>query len=79
MCRGQCYDGASEMTGKKNGVSTSITKEESRAVFTHCYRHSLNLAINEEMKSTMDVVTEICKLIKKSPKRDAMFLELMES
>ena len=82
MWRGQCYDGASVMTGKKNGVSTSITKEESRA---HCYGHSLNLAINDTikncklMKSTMDAVTEICKLIKKSPKRDAMFLKLKES
>ena len=85
MCRGQCYDGASVMTGIRNGVSTNITKEESRAVFTHCYGHSLNLAINDIvkncrlMKSTMDVVTEISKLIKKSPKRDAMFQKLKQS
>ena len=29
MCRGQCYDGASVMTGVKSGVSTLIMKEES--------------------------------------------------
>ena len=78
MCRGQCYDGASVMTGVKGGVSTLITKEEKRAVFTHC-GHSLNLAMNDTvkrsklMKSALDVVTEISKLIKKSHKRDAMF------
>ena len=36
-CRGQCYDGASNMTGKKNGVATQILKPEERALFTHCY------------------------------------------
>ena len=56
MCRGQCYDGASVMTGLKNGVSTTITKDENRAVFTHCYGHSLNLAMNDTIKK--------CKLLK---------------
>ena len=31
-CRGQCYDGASNMTGKKNGVATEILKLEERAL-----------------------------------------------
>ena len=85
MCRGQCYDGASVMTGVKSGVLTLITKEESRAVFTHCYGHSLNLAMNDIvkrsklMKSALDVVMEISKLIKKSPKRDAIFQKLKDS
>ena len=69
MCRGQCYDGASVMTGVKSGVSTLIMKEESRAVFNHCYGHSLNLPMNDIvkrsklMKSALDVVMEISKLI----------------
>ena len=42
--RGQCYNGASNMAGKCNGVVTQIRNEEPRALFTHYYGHSLNLA-----------------------------------
>ena len=44
--RGQCYDGAS------NGVATQICKEEPRAVYTHCYGHSLNLAAADAIKQS---------------------------
>ena len=45
---GQCYDGASNMTGRRNGVVTQIIQdEEPRALFTHCYGHSLNLAASD--------------------------------
>ena len=30
-CRGQCYDGASNMTGVRNGVSSQISAEKSHA------------------------------------------------
>ena len=36
-CYGQCYDGDSNMAGIKNGTATQITKDEHRAVYTHCY------------------------------------------
>ena len=36
-CRGQCYDGASNMSGARKGVAAIITQEESRALYTHCY------------------------------------------
>ena len=81
-CRGQCYDGASNMTGKKNGVATQILKLEERALFTHCYGHSLNLAANDAlkvvpvMKDASDVTYEICKLIKFSPRLEVTFHEL---
>ena len=42
--RGQCYDGASAMSGPRSGVAKQIRDLESRAVYTHCYGHSLNLA-----------------------------------
>ena len=32
-CRGQCYDGASNMTGSRNGVATQICEEEPKALF----------------------------------------------
>jgi len=34
-CRGQCYDGASSMTGSRQGVPRQILDEEFRALFTH--------------------------------------------
>lgn len=42
--RGQCYDGAACMSGKREEVATQICKEQ-RAVYTHCYGHTLNLAV----------------------------------
>lgn len=78
-CRGQCYDGASAMAGSRNGVATQILSEEPRALFTHCYGHSLNLAVCDAIKEckiikdAMDVTHEITKLINFSPKRDAIF------
>ena len=40
-CRGQCYDGASNMVGAKTGVATRIKEIEPRALLTHCYGHAL--------------------------------------
>ena len=41
-CRGQCYDGAANMSSIRSGVATQISAMESRALFTHCYGHSLD-------------------------------------
>ena len=49
-CRGQCYDGASNMVGIRSGVATMILKEEPRAILTHCYGHSLQLAVCDTVK-----------------------------
>lgn len=49
-CRGQCYDGAINMTGAKKGVAANITKQELRAIYTHCYGHALNLAVGDTVE-----------------------------
>ena len=73
------YDGCSTMSGTRTGVAKRITDEEPRAVFTHCYGHSLNLAASDTvkksklMKDALDTTHEITKLIKFSPRRDAIF------
>ena len=78
-CRGQCYDGASSMSGAKGGVAKLINNDEPRAVYTHCYGHALNLSVGDTvkqcriMRSALSTVYEISKLIKKSPKRDTSF------
>ncbi|XP_041369742.1 zinc finger MYM-type protein 1-like [Gigantopelta aegis] len=81
-CRGQCYDGASSMSGAKKGVAVNISSRESRAVYTHCYGHALNLAVSvsvkgfKVMRDSLDSVYEISKLIKYSPRRDTKLEEL---
>ena len=80
--RGQCYNGCSTMSGIQSGLAKRVQDEESRAVYTHCYSHSLNLAASDSvrkskfMKSALETTHEITKLIKLSPRRDAIFQEL---
>ena len=82
--RGQCYDGASAMKGIRSGLVPRIQEIESRAVYTHCYGHSINLAVNDALKSSkllkdaLDMTCEITKLIKYSPRREAIFRILKE-
>ena len=54
--RGQCYDGASAMTGHKSGVAKCMQDIEPRAVFTHYCGHSLNLVVSDSVKA--------CKMMK---------------
>ena len=49
-CRGQCYYGASNMSGAKKDVAANITSKEKRAVYTHCYGHAVNLAVGDTVK-----------------------------
>lgn len=75
-CRGQCYDGASNMLGKRSGVAKQILDIQPKAFVTHCHCHSLSLSVKETTKeskilsNTMDTSGEIAKLIKYSPKRE---------
>jgi len=83
-CRGQCYDGASTMSGSKTGVVARLCSEEKSAVCSHCYGHALNLAIGTTIKQStvcsdaMDIAFEVTKLIKFSPKRNAIFDQIKE-
>ncbi len=82
--RGQCYDGCSTMAGAKGGVAAKIAGIEPRAVFTHCFGHALNLGVSDTikqspaMKDCLDTCFELVKLIKFSPKREAMLRTLKE-
>ena len=54
--RGQCFDDASAMCETRRGLATQILKEEPRAIYVHCYSHSLNLACSDSVKQ--------CKLMR---------------
>ena len=64
------------MSGAKSGVAKQIQDEE---VYMHCYGHALNLACSAAIKGckitkdALDSAYELIKLIKFSPKRQAIF------
>ena len=72
--RGQCYDGAKNMCGIKNGVSNKIISENTKAFLTRCFGHALNLAVGDMVKNVrflkdnMGTTYEISSLIKNLPK-----------
>ena len=74
--RGQCYDGTATMARKRKGVVTQIKAINGKCLYTHCYGHVLNLAVADAVKSVkcirdaLEVVSEIGKLVKKSPQQD---------
>ena len=44
-CRGQGYDGASNMSSVRRGTQALLLEECLLAVYTHCRAHCLNFAI----------------------------------
>ena len=82
--RGQCYDGASNMKGLRNGVAKRIEEMERKAIYTHFYGHSINLAASDTlqgckvMKTALETTHEITKLVKYSPRRQNLFDDIKE-
>lgn len=85
QCRGQCYDGASNMLGKRSGVAKKILECQPKAHPTHCHGHSLSLSVKDAtnnckiLSDTMDNTNEIVKLIKFSPKRENILGDIKEN
>ena len=73
------------MIGHRNRVVVQIKEEQKRALYTHCYAHSLNLAIGDTMKNSallkhaIDNTFDLTKLVKKSPKKDSKLKEIQNS
>ena len=82
--RGEYYDGCSTMAGARGGEVAKIYEMEPPAVFTHCYGHVLYLSVSDTikqciiMKDCLDTSYELVKLIKYSPKFDALLSRLKE-
>ena len=78
-CRGQAFDGASNMSGKNNGIQALVKKEQKSALYVHCLAHSLNLCVQciakqcELIRNVMAFMYELLQLIKFSPKRLTLF------
>ncbi|KAJ8940336.1 hypothetical protein NQ314_010749 [Rhamnusium bicolor] len=72
--RGQGYDGGSNMAGHYKGVHALILNEQPLAFYTHCFSHSLNLAISKccevsAIKNVMGIVNSISSFLSASAKR----------
>ena len=81
-CRGQAYDGASNMSGHICGVTARLKQEESAAVHVHCLAHLLNLCLQDAarvcspIRDCLHLIMELVQLIKWSPKRTSLFEQL---
>ena len=43
--RGQCYDGASNMSGARSGEKAVVQEVAPKALYYHCAAHRLNFSI----------------------------------
>ena len=74
QCRGQSYDGASNMSGHISGVAARIQNEEESAIYVHCLAHCTNLCLQTigkqlvPIRDALFLVQEISQLIHFSPK-----------
>lgn len=74
MCRGQGYDGASNMAGIIQGAAARIFGKYPKALYNHCAFHKLNLCIARSCQLTsvtnmMDMVTCLANFFYYSPQR----------
>lgn len=63
-CVGQCYDGASVMSGANAGVQAKFRELVPQAIYTHCFAHRLNLALVDSLKN-VDLASEFFAVLQK--------------
>ncbi|XP_052788478.1 52 kDa repressor of the inhibitor of the protein kinase-like [Mya arenaria] len=78
--RAQCYDGASNMSGKYRGVQALVRERSPHANYAHCKAHCLNLALVHSsnipcVRTMMSTVQDISFLFDYSAKRLAAFVD----
>lgn len=78
-CRGQCYDGANNVSGSITGLQTRVRAVEPRALYTHCAGHNINLVAQDGMSKIPEVadllsnIRELVTFIRGSAKRINIF------
>ena len=84
-CRGQCFDGASNMSGHISGLQKRILDVQRKALFVHCVGHCSNLAFQDavavvpECRDAMNLVKELINFIRESPKRLSWFTNFKDT
>ena len=82
--RGQCYDGASNMSGAVSGCKSIVQQEAPLALYFHCAAHRLNLAVVsackiQSFKNAESYVGEIARFFNYSAKRQRALDRAIES
>jgi len=76
---GQCYDGAANMSGNRNGLHLKIREIADKALYVHCYAHQLNLALKHscdsisKARNCLNTLNGLHDFIEGSAKRHAIF------
>lgn len=74
-CRGQCYDGAANVSGHLTGLKSKILSIEPRAIYIHCFAHTVNLVVQDSMckaqliRDYINLLRELICFVRGSPKR----------
>ena len=82
--RGQCYDGASNMSGARLGVKSVVQKAAPKAMYFHCAAHRLNLSVVsackiQAFKNAESYVGEIARFFSFSAKRQRLLDKAIEA
>jgi hypothetical protein len=76
---GECFDGASNMSGVRKGVAARMKECSPRGVYVHCYAHILNLALQDTMsdvkplRNALGTLQSLYNFLEGSPKRHCLF------
>lgn len=57
----QSYDGASVMSGKRNGVQSKLLERYPCAIYTHCMAHRINLVVVDMCKNVEVILLKYIK------------------
>ena len=81
--RGQCYDGAGNMSGVRNELAARVTQEFPKAVYTWYSSHKSNLRVVKscditEVRNMIDKASEVAIFFNYSPQRQRAFEEKIE-
>ena len=83
-CRGQCFDGAANMSGNVTGLQKKIIEIQPKALFVHCMNHCLSLSFQDAMsyipqcRDAMNQIRDLVNFVWESPKRLAWFSSFQE-
>ncbi|XP_064597802.1 zinc finger protein 862-like [Liolophura sinensis] len=75
-------DGASVMSGERNGLRSLVEKENPHCTYVHCVCHRLNLAVSQacktfpEMETVNKILSAVYSYINQSPKKHQEFKEI---
>lgn len=79
--RGQCYDGAKNVSGVHTGLQARIKEISPPALYTHCYAHVLNLVIVDTMSNNkiardfFGTLQNLYVFIQSYPKRHSVYVK----